>query len=169
MVVATDAAAYRDQHELVHRRDADASNEMWQADHTVLDALVLDAGKPVRPWLTVVMDDYSRAIAGFFLAIAAPSALKTALALRQAIWRKVDPDWPICGIPERLYVDNGSDFVSENIEQACSAQDPPDPLAAGTSPRPRQDRAVLPHGQRHVPAGHPGSHQGRQAAFRTRH
>ena len=121
IAVATDAAAYRDRHELVHRRDADAPNEMWQADHTMLDVLVLDAGKPVRPWLTVVMDDYSRAIAGFFLATAAPSAVNTALTLRQAIWRKEDPGWPVCGIPEQLYVDNGSDFVSENIEQACIA------------------------------------------------
>ena len=49
MVVATDAAAYRDRHELVHRRDADAPNEMWQADHTMLDVLVLDAASPSAP------------------------------------------------------------------------------------------------------------------------
>lgn len=121
ITVATDPAAYRDRHELVHRRDSDTPNEMWQADHTVLDVLLLEGGKPARPWLTVVMDDHSRAIAGFFLTIAAPSAVNTALALRQAIWRKVDPDWAVCGIPEQLYVDNGSDFVSENIEQACIA------------------------------------------------
>ena len=95
---------------------------MWQADHTVLDVLVLgDDGAPVRPWLTVIMDDYSRAVAGFFLTTAAPSAANTALAFRQAIWRKVDPDWPVCGIPEQLYVDNGGDFVSEHIEQASIA------------------------------------------------
>jgi putative transposase len=122
IAVATDAATYRDQHELVHRRDAGASNEMWQADHTVLDVLVLDVDRnPVRPWLTVVLDDYSRAIAGFFLTTSAPSAMNTALSLRQAIWRKVEPDWPVCGIPEQFYVDNGSDFVSEHIEQACIA------------------------------------------------
>ncbi len=80
---------------------------------------MLDTGKPVRPWLTVMMDDHSRAIAGFFLTTDAPSAMNTALALRRAIWRKADPDWVICGIPEQLYVDNGSDFISENIEQAC--------------------------------------------------
>ena len=63
IALATDAAAYRDQHELVHRRDAGAPNEMWQADHTVLDVLILDENKnPVRPWLTIVMDDYSRAV-----------------------------------------------------------------------------------------------------------
>lgn len=121
IAAATDAAAYRDRHELVHRRNADAPNAMWQADHTMLDVLVIEHGKPVRPWLTVVMDDHSRSIAGFFLTTAAPCAVNTALALRQAIWRKDDPDWPVCGIPEQLYVDNGSDFVSENIEHACIA------------------------------------------------
>ena len=95
---------------------------MWQADHTVLDILVLDdAGTPVRPWLTVIVDDHSRAIAGYFLSLDAPSALNTALALRQAIWRKPNPEWIVSGIPEQLYVDNGSDFISEHIEQACIA------------------------------------------------
>ena len=122
VAVATDPAAYRDRHELVHRRDATAPNKMWQADHTMLDALVLDArGEPVRPWLTMVMDDHSRAVAGYVLMTDAPLAANTALALHQAIWRKTDPAWPVCGIPEVLYVDNGSDFVSEQIEQACIA------------------------------------------------
>jgi putative transposase len=120
IAVISDPAAYRDNHELVHRREASASNEMWQADHTVLDILVLDeARRPVRPWLTVILDDHSRAIAGYFISLDAPSALNTALALRQAIWKKPNPDWIINGIPEHLYVDNGSDFISEHIEQAC--------------------------------------------------
>lgn len=120
IAAATDPAGYRDRHELVHRREASASNEMWQADHTVLDILVLDeAEKPVRPWLSVVLDDYSRAVCGYFISVDAPSALNTALALRHAIWRKTDPDWIVSGIPEQLYVDNGADFISEHIEQAC--------------------------------------------------
>lgn len=122
IAAATDPAAYRDHHELVHRREALASNEMWQADHTVLDILVLDdAGEPVRPWLSVVLDDHSRAIAGYSISVDAPSALNTALALRHAIWRKADPEWIVSGIPEQLYVDNGADFISEHVEQACMA------------------------------------------------
>ncbi|QFQ88515.1 DDE-type integrase/transposase/recombinase [Paracoccus kondratievae] len=122
IAAATNPAAYRDHHELVYRREASVSNEMWQADHTVLDILVLDqAGNPVRPWLSVVLDDFSRAVAGYFISLAAPCALNTALALRHAIWRKADPQWIVSGIPEQLYVDNGSDFVSEHIEQACMA------------------------------------------------
>jgi putative transposase len=122
IAVVCDPAAYRDNYELVHRREALTSNEMWQADHTEIDILVLDdKGMPVRPWLSVVLDDHSRAIAGYFLSLEAPSALNTALALRHAIWRKGNPQWIICGIPEQLYVDNGSDFISEHIEQACFA------------------------------------------------
>jgi len=52
-----------------------------------------------------MMDDYSRAIMGYELSLMAPSALKTALALRQAIWRKKEPYWPMCGIPATLYTD----------------------------------------------------------------
>lgn len=119
---ANDPTTYRDRHELVHRREAAAPNEMWQADHAMLDVQVADArGAPRRPWLTVVIDDHSRAVAGYALSTAAPCAIRTALALRHAIWRKEDPSWPICGIPGRLYVDNGSDFTSEHIAQACVA------------------------------------------------
>jgi putative transposase len=93
---------------------------MWQADHTLLDIIVVNSkGAPVRPWLTVILDDHSRAIAGYFISLVAPSALNTALSLRQGIWRKSNPDWIVSGIPQQLYVDNGSDFISEHIEQAC--------------------------------------------------
>jgi putative transposase len=86
--------AYSDAFELLYRREADAPNAIWQADHTLLDLLLKDdKGQPVRPWLTVILDDYSRAAAGYMLAFEAPSALHTALALRQAIWRKTDASW----------------------------------------------------------------------------
>ena len=113
--------AYRDRYELIHRHRAEQPNAIWQADHTQLDLLILDAnGKPARPWLTIVQDDYSRAVAGYCVFLGAPSALQTALALRQAIWRKTDPDWPVCGIPETLYTDHGSDFTSQHLEQVAA-------------------------------------------------
>ncbi len=119
-LASANMAEVRDKHEMVHRREASSPNEMWQADHTLLDIRLLDErGQICRPWLTLIVDDYSRAIAGYFLSESAPSAMNTALALRQAIWRKENPAWPVCGIPEILYVDNGSDFISEHIEHAC--------------------------------------------------
>lgn len=112
---------YSDHFDLVYRREADAPNAVWQADHTLLDILVQqENGEPSRPWLTIVIDDYSRAIAGYYLTWNAPSAIQTALALRQAIWRKTEPQWTVCGIPAILYVDNGSDFTSQHIEQVAA-------------------------------------------------
>ena len=63
---------------------------------------------PGRRWLHAV----------FF---GAPSALNTSLALRHAIWRKADPAWPVCGIPDALYVDHGSDFTSQHLDQVSAA------------------------------------------------
>lgn len=115
------AAAFRDRFEMIYRHRASAPNAVWQADHTPLDLLILDqAGKPARPWLTTVIDDYSRVLAGAMAFIGAPSILNTSLALRQAIWRKADSTWPVCGIPDVLYVDHGSDFTSNHLDQVAA-------------------------------------------------
>ena len=112
------AKAYGEAFELVHRREADGPNAIWQADHTLLDILLIRPDdKAAKPWLTTVIDDYSRAVAGYFFSFDAPSALNTSLALRQAIWRKEDANWIVCGIPDVLYTDNGSDFTSRHLEQ----------------------------------------------------
>jgi len=116
------AAAFRNRYELIHRHRAEAPNALWQADHTPLDILIVDeSGKPARPWLTIVIDDYSRVIAGYMTFLDAPSSLHTSLALRQAIWRKANPSWPVQGIPDVLYVDHGSDFTSNHLEQVAAA------------------------------------------------
>jgi putative transposase len=113
-------AAYRDRFELVYRRSAARPNEQWQADHTLLDLLVLDGrGQPARPWLTVILDDYSRAVAGYTVFLGAPTAERTALALHQAISRKTNPAWPVQGLPDVLYSDHGSDFTSSRLDRVC--------------------------------------------------
>lgn len=111
---------YEEQFDLVHIREANYSNEIWQADHTLLDIEVFDEkGQKNRPWLTIILDDYSRCIAGYNLSFDAPSAIQTSLTLHQAIWTKRDTEWPFCGIPETFYTDHGSDFTSEHLEQVA--------------------------------------------------
>ena len=112
--------SYQNAYDLLYRREASCPNEIWQADHSPLDIWLLDNGESLRPWLTVVEDDYSRSIMGYFLTFEAPSSLNTSLALRQAIWRKSDPNWPLCGIPEIFYSDHGSDFTSHHLEQVAA-------------------------------------------------
>lgn len=111
---------YRDNFELVWRHRATWANATWQADHTELDILIQDAnGTPARPWLTVILDDYSRAVCGYMVFLGAPSAMNTALALRHGIWPKAEADWPMCGIPDVLYVDHGTDFTSHHLAQTA--------------------------------------------------
>jgi putative transposase len=114
------AKSYSETYDLVHRTEAEAPNAIWQADHTQLDIFVRDGGQGRKPWLTVVLDDYSRAVAGYAVFLNAPSAIQTALALRQAIWRKSLAGWSVCGIPGILYTDHGSDFTSRHMEQVAT-------------------------------------------------
>jgi putative transposase len=110
--------AYKQAFGLLHRFEAERANEIWQADHTPLDIFVLDSNKqPSKPWLTAIVDDYSRAVPGYFLGFQPPSSMRIALALRQAIWHKDEDNWTVCGIPEKFYSDCGSDFMSNHIDQ----------------------------------------------------
>lgn len=112
--------AYQQKYELLYRRECKRSNEIWQADHTELDIYIIDdKGIERKPWLTTIIDDYSRAISGKYLSFEPPSSINTALALRHAIWKKKNTDWEICGVPSILYTDHGADFKSIHIEQVC--------------------------------------------------
>lgn len=113
--------AYRDKYDLLYNRKSTYPNEIWQADHSLLDIwLVDDTEKHRRPWLTIIIDDYSRAIAGYFLTFQNPCVQNTSLALRQAIWYKTDPKWHVFGIPDTFYTDHGSDFTSLHLEQVSA-------------------------------------------------
>lgn len=112
MLAHQGSVAYRDHFELVWRHRAEHANATWQADHTQLDIVILDANEqPARPWLTVILDDYSRAVCGYMVFLDAPSALNTALALRQGIWPKDHPSWPMCGVPD----DRGAGIARRRI------------------------------------------------------
>src|SRR5712692_10637053 len=112
---------YREEFDLIYRHEANAPNELWQADHSLLPIFVLnEQDKPTKPWLTIILDDYSRGVPGYYLGFASPTALQAALTLHQAIWRKADPRWHLCGIPAHFYTDNGSDFTSQHLEQVAA-------------------------------------------------
>ncbi|GCF11401.1 Mu transposase C-terminal domain-containing protein [Dictyobacter arantiisoli] len=113
--------AHRETYDLLYRREASRPNEVWQADHYKLPIwLVNEQGHAARPWLTVILDDYSRVVVGYRLTWIAPTALHTALTLRQAILRKEDARWPVHGIPAKFYTDHGSDFTSAHLEQSAA-------------------------------------------------
>jgi len=116
--------SYSQAFDLLHRREAEAPNAIWQADHCLLDILLLrEARRPARPWLTTIIDDYSRAIAGYYH-FDAPCSLNTSLALRQAIWRKEDPALASLRHSGRLYTDNAP--ISRRITWSRLSADPED-------------------------------------------
>jgi putative transposase len=113
--------AYQEVYDLLYLQEVERPNERWQADHCLLNIwLVNDQGKPTRPYLTIILDEWSRAVMGYRLSFEAPSASQTGLTLRQAIWKKEDGRWPARGIPETFYTDHGSDFTSQRMEQVAA-------------------------------------------------
>ena len=102
------------------------SNQVWQCDHTRADILVVDRSGEIlgRPWLTLVVDTYSRCLMGMHLGFDPPSAAVVCLALRHAILPKqyssayeLRQTWETYGIPQYLYTDSGKDFRSRHLEQ----------------------------------------------------
>ena len=102
-----------------------------QADHTVVDLVVVDEleRRPIgRPWITIIFDIATRVVLGFHVSLEAPSATSVGLALTMAClpkarWLKevgVDVDWPFCGLPEVLHLDNAVEFHSEALRRGCN-------------------------------------------------
>lgn len=105
--------------------------ERFEIDHTPTDILVTDPAWGIangRPYLTLIIDRYSRLIVGFYVSFRDPSAHSVLQSLKRAILPKDDilkryPDikqpWPAFGIPELIAVDNGPDLQSVAVETAC--------------------------------------------------
>ncbi|HEY9628618.1 MAG TPA: DDE-type integrase/transposase/recombinase [Coleofasciculaceae cyanobacterium] len=102
------------------------SDQVWQCDYTRADILLVDQHGQLlaRPWLTTVIDTYSRCIIGYHLGFDAPSSQVVALALRHAILPKqydatykLYAEWPACGKPEYMFTDGGKDFRSNHLQQ----------------------------------------------------
>jgi len=105
--------------------------ERVEADHTKLDLFVIDDSKNIplgRPWLTLLHDNHTKSIIGFYLGFEPPSYLSVSLALEKAILPKdyisdlypeIHNAWPCYGLPEHLIVDNGSEFNSKDFKVAC--------------------------------------------------
>ena len=79
---------------------------MWQADTMVGPYVRTPSGKPVQARLIAFIDDASRVCCHgeFFLSENTDSLIK---AFRGALYKR--------GVPESLYVDNGSIYTSKEI------------------------------------------------------
>ena len=105
--------------------------ERVEVDHTKLDLFIIDHdhGLPIgRPWLTTAIDVYSRVVTGLYVSFNPPSYLSVMNCLRHAILPKtylrtqyphIQHDWTVYGLPEMIVVDNGKEFYSTHLEDAC--------------------------------------------------
>jgi transposase InsO family protein len=86
------------------------ANQLWQAD-TLFGPMIRVQGKPVQSKLIAFIDDCSRVVCHgeFFFQENVETLIK---AFRSALYKR--------GIPEQLYVDNGSIYSSREITLICA-------------------------------------------------
>lgn len=102
-----------------------------EIDHTKLDLIVIDPVTRLpfgRPWLTTAIDICTKSVVGIYLSFDPPSYLSVMLCLIHAITPKtyvkgkypnIEYSWDAYGIIETLVVDNGKEFHSTHLEDAC--------------------------------------------------
>lgn len=104
--------------------------ERVQIDHTLVDVVCVSEYEREfvgRPWITIAIDEHTRAILGFVLSYEYPSAATVAMCLTRAVlpkeaWLKrlgVESEWPMRGIMDSTYTDNGADFRSVAMATGC--------------------------------------------------
>lgn len=109
---------------MVHAKSV---NDRWEIDHTPVDVLLVDdeTGLVIgRPWLTIVIDRFSRMVVSYVLHLLAPTMETILHAVERAITPKesllerfpeVKSEWPAHGFPMRLVPDNGAEFHSKGL------------------------------------------------------
>uniref|UniRef100_UPI003F4BC111 Mu transposase C-terminal domain-containing protein n=1 Tax=Streptomyces microflavus TaxID=1919 RepID=UPI003F4BC111 len=109
-------------HDVFLARPRGWRNKVWETDHMQAPVLVDVAGKPRRPWITWFTDCATNAITGFAVTPICPSRESVLAALRSAVLRE-DPYGPFGGVPEKVRVDRGKDFLSRTVTAAFDVLD----------------------------------------------
>jgi len=96
-------------------------------DHCRLDVMAVDdeTGLPLgRPWLTLLLDEATRYVLGFYIGFEEPSNVSVSNAIRCALMPKTDllmaypaieSTWDAWGVLREIIVDNGLEFHGEVI------------------------------------------------------
>lgn len=95
-------------------------NDCWEADHTQLAVHVaLPDGRVVMPWATLFVDQASRVILGWAIAVT-PSQETVLGALRAAIDIEA-PNGPMGGVPAAIRFDRGKEFLAQAVGLAAAS------------------------------------------------
>lgn len=101
-----------------------------EIDHTRIDLIVIDENDRLplgRPTLTYCLDTATRYPLGYYLGFEPPSYYSVMECLYHAICPKenvrqtygTEHDWVAHGIPSMLVVDNGKEFIGQDLTDAC--------------------------------------------------
>jgi len=113
-----------------HFPGADFPLAVVQVDHTPVDIILVDDThrQPIgRPWLTLLIDVFSRMVLGFYISFDPPGNLSLGLCLTSAFLPKekwlaklgVETTWPCWGIPRTIHADNAKEFRGNMLQKAC--------------------------------------------------
>jgi putative transposase len=106
-------------HRPAERYEAEFRNQHWQADHQDMEIFVKPPErheKPVRPWLTIFVDCYSRAIMSYVVSLR-PNQGHVLAGLGAAIRRR-EGHGPFHGVPGWLTLDRGMENVADSVIEA---------------------------------------------------
>jgi len=109
-------------HDVFLARPRGWRNQAWETDHVQAPVLVDVDGKARRPWITWFTDCATNAITGVAVTPVHPSRESVLAALRSAVLRE-DPYGPFGGLPEKVRVDRGKDFLSRTVTAAFNLLD----------------------------------------------
>jgi putative transposase len=113
-----------------HFPGADCPLSVVQVDHTPVDIILVDDihRQPIgRPWLTLLIDVFSRMVLGFYISFDPPGNLSLGLCLTHAFLPKekwlaklnIETAWPCWGIPRTIHADNAKEFRGNMLQKAC--------------------------------------------------
>ena len=97
-------------------RHGDRAWELAHADHTQLDLKFVSARTGAvlgRPWLSILVDAYTRCVLSFRLSFDPPSREAVFGLLYECAFRRLR-------LPELIVVDQGSDFLSNDFDRALA-------------------------------------------------
>ncbi|MFI6690027.1 Mu transposase C-terminal domain-containing protein [Streptomyces sp. NPDC050485] len=109
-------------HDVFLARPRGWRNQVWETDHMQAPVLVDVDGTARRPWITWFTDCATNAITGVAVTPVHPSRESVLAALRSAVLRE-DPYGPFGGLPEKVRVDRGKDFLSRTVTAAFDVLD----------------------------------------------
>lgn len=120
------AAIYDDIERGFSNQDAMYPLHIVEIDHTQLDMDIMDINTGYvigRPWITMGIDVYSRMVWCMYISFEPPSINRVRKAIENGVFikdnKKYDTNnkWDIFGIPNTIFLDNGTDFTSAEVKR----------------------------------------------------